>query len=283
MNCILCGSLERLDDRGKYLVCESCAKEQRECEERQRSGEVLDRDCSPLCTRCGLCCVVLSAEVKPSEVEMMANWSGRLPTEIAMVEERPFAGQGKLVFKRPCIFLMGKPTEYVSCRAYQTERPEVCGAYLCKLAIRYKAGACSLNEALFILRASVTSKGDIGMFNWSSDPEGDQCNDAQLAAVVAAQRALRLLNAEGDEADAMKLALFEQFHPNYRFASDAHETVFAAIMANSKGKVLAINQFFNDDEVEDWSDRDKEVALQTIIQVIGDISQFFVSEPRTEK
>lgn len=281
--CILCGSSKGLDDRGKYLVCERCAQEQRECAERQRTGKVLDRDCSELCIRCGLCCVVLSAEVKPSEVERLAEWSGRLPSEIAMVEERPGHG-GKLVLKRPCIFLLGKAGEYVNCRAYGMERPKVCGSYLCKLAIRYKAGVCTLHEALFILRASITHKGDIGMFNWSSDPESNRdTGDAELAEVIAAQRALRLLNEDGPKADMVRLALFEQFRPNYRFSSDAHETIFAAIMANYRNKVLDLNQFFTEEEIAEMDDGERQASLRTIYQVVGDLSYFFVAEPRAEK
>lgn len=283
MNCVLCGSTKDLDDRGKYLVCEKCTKEQLECEDRRKDGVVLDRDCSELCIRCGLCCVVLSAAVKPEEVERLAEWSGRLPTEIAMVEERKFEGEGKLVLKRPCIFLLGKPGDYVSCRAYQMDRPDVCGDYLCKLAIRYKAGICTLNEALFLLRASVKGCGNLGLFNWSSDPSsGRDSGDADLAALVAANRALRLLNTEDKEAENIRLALFERFHPQYEFSSSTHETIFAAIMTNFRNKALALNQFFSPEQIEEMSERDQEIALKVVYQVVEDISYFFVEKSRAE-
>lgn len=276
MSCVLCRSDEDLDYRGNYLVCGKCAQEQKECEDRRKSGEVLDRDCSELCIRCGLCCVVLSAEVKPEEVERLAVWSGKLPTDIAMVEERRFEGEGKMVLHRPCIFLLGKPGEYVRCRAYGMDRPEVCGAYLCKLAIRYKSGICTLNEALFLLRASITKHGNLGMFNWSSDTEEDgNAGDAKLASLVLAQRALRMLNKEGGNTDDVRLTLFEQLHPHYEFLSPVHETVFAALMVNYRNKVLALDQFFSEEQIKSMSERDKEVALMSAYQVVEDISMFF--------
>lgn len=281
MSCVLCGSDRGLDDRGDYVVCSNCAREQRECEERRKAGKLLDRECSPLCVKCGLCCVVLSAEVKPNEVERLANWSGRLPTEIAMAEHFP-VHKGKLVLKRPCVFLLGKPGEYVSCRAYSMDRPKVCGEYLCKLAIRYKAGACTLNEALFILRASVTYRGNIGMFNWSSDKEGND-NDETLAAIVAANRSLKMLNQDSKALDNVRIALFEKLRPNYRFASDAHETIFAAIMVNCENEVLELNHFFDEEEIEAMDEREREVSLKAAHQVVENLSQFFISVPQGKK
>lgn len=232
----------------------------------------MDRDCSELCVRCGLCCVVLSAEVTLEAVEKLSNWSGKLPTEIAMLEHRQFQGKGNLVLKRPCVFLLGKPMQYVSCRAYGTERPAVCGAYLCKIAIRYKAGACSLQEALFILNASVSRHGGISMFNWSADPsyEGDK-NDGDLIVAMAKEKFNKKLRERNPEF-FRKIDEFKNAHPHYYFRhGSVNETVFAAIIKCYQDKVMGLDQFFDESEIKGWSERDKKIALLTVYQVIEDI------------
>lgn len=275
MKCILCGSLEQVDDRGPYPVCASCHLEQLECSERVKSGNMLDRDCGELCMRCGLCCVVLSAEAKRDEVEHLANWSGKLPSEIAMVEKQPYPNSGLLVLKRPCVFLLGKPTEYVRCQAYGTRRPKVCEEYLCKIAIRYKAGLCTTNEALFILRSSITRNGTISSFNWCSDGSGKDRKDHKIADLLSTKRALEAIEADGNKIDQVQLMLFRKLHPRYDFDSDLQETIFAAIMTNYESMALDLDQFFAPEKMEGWSDRDKEIALQTIYQVVGDFRGFF--------
>lgn len=280
MSCVLCGSDEDLDDRGSYVVCASCAKEQDECKERVKNGVILDRNCSDLCVRCGLCCVVLSAVVDPDEIEELAKWSGKLPTEISMVEKLPFPGAGKLVLKRPCVFLLGKPGEYVSCRAYKTKRPHVCGSYLCKLAIRYKAGACSLNEAIFILRGSVSLSGDLGLFNWSDDEYSSRdVGDRNLAKLIAVHKALDLLGDSGPESEKARLALYSAFHPRYKFVDNLGETVFAAIAQNYKNKKICLNHFVDEQIIDGWTDKEKEVAIETTYQVVGGILEHFVVVP----
>lgn len=273
--CTLCGSEDRIDDRGKYPVCYGCATEQLECKERQREGVVLDRDASPLCMQCGLCCIVLSAEAKPSEVEHLANWSGKLPRDISMIEQFPYAGAGRIVLKRPCVFLMGKPTEYVSCRAYQTKRPEVCETYLCKLAVRYKAGTCTLKEAMFILRASVTSSGDLGMFNWSSSCGHRDDDDRNLSELIAAKKALSLLDPDDDRVLDIGYVLYERLRRRYKFISDHHEVLLSAMFDNFDSKSIELDHYFSPRQMAGWCDRDKEIAEKTIYQVVDSFRDIF--------
>lgn len=278
--CVLCSSHKDIDERGAYPVCASCRQEQLECASRRDSGTVIDRDTSPLCMRCGLCCVVLSALVEPHEVEKLAKWSGKRPQDIAMVEKVSIPGEGGLALLRPCTFLLGKPTEYVQCRAYTAERPAVCGTYLCKLAVRYKAGVTTLNEALFILRASVTKEGDIGMFNWMPD---EQNSDLHIAAVLAARRALETIDVDDDHAMAVHVALFAQTHPRFQFRNPVSEALFAAVMINWEGGRLALDQFFAPELMKGWSKRDQEVALLTAYQVVEDFRDMFKQKSKPEK
>lgn len=274
MKCTLCSSEERVDDRGAYPVCESCHAEQKECSERLKNGDMLDRDCGELCMQCGLCCTVLSAEATSEEVEHLASWSGRLPTEVAMVEKDPYPSSGKLVLKRPCVFLVGKPTEYVRCQAYSTKRPIVCEEYLCRIAIRYQAGLCTLHEALFILKASITRRGSVSNFNWSAENPKRDSKDHRLANLLATKRALAALESESNIGYA-QLMLFHRMHSHFDFDTDLQETIFAAIVSNFDNKSLELDQFFSDEVIEGFDDRDKEVALKTIYQVVGDFKGFF--------
>ena len=69
--------------------------------------------------------------------------------------------------------------------------------------------------------------------------------------------------------------LFRKLRPKYDFDSDLQETIFAAIMTNYEHMSLELDQFFTPEKMEGWSDRDKEVALQTVYQVVGDFRAFF--------
>lgn len=280
MKCFLCGSEEDVDERGNYPTCHKCVLEQQECKERQQAGETLDRDAGSLCTQCGLCCVVLSAEAKPSEVEHLANWSGKLPRDIAMIEEAPYPCEGRIVLHRPCVFLLGKPTEYVRCRAYDTKRPAVCESYLCKLAIRYKAGLCTLNEALFILRASITAYGDLGMFNWSSDESRDRA-DQNVAEIIAARRALSLLNPEDDAALELSFSLYDRLRKRYKVASKEHEILLSAMFTNFEGKSIELDHYFAPKQMAGWSERDREIAKQAVYQVVSDFRSIFTVEEKS--
>lgn len=275
MNCLLCSSEDHVDVRGVYPVCRSCKAEQEACSDRLASGEMLDRDCGPLCMQCGLCCVVLSAQATSEEVEHLANWSGRLPSDLAMVEVDPFPAPGKLVLHRPCVFLLGKPTEYVRCQAYETRRPVVCEEYLCRMAIRYKAGLCTLNEALFILRSSITHRGSVSDFNWSAEDSERDKNDHKIAELLAARRVFDMLNANDERANLIKLYLFKQIGDKYEFGSDTDEAIFGAIMVNFSNNAIELDQFFEDGLIDDWSERDREVAMKTIYQVVGDFKDLF--------
>jgi len=280
MKCILCGAVDEIDERGSYPACHKCVSEQQECKERQQNGETLDRDVGVLCTQCGLCCVVLSAQVKPSEVESLANWSGKLPRDIARIEEAPYPCEGRIVLHRPCVFLLGKPTEYVRCRAYDTKRPAVCESYLCKLAIRYKAGLCTLNEALFVLRASVSAYGDLGMFNWSNDQSRDRA-DQNVAEIIAARRVLSFLNPEDNAALEVSFSLYEKLRKRYKFTSKEHEVLLSAMFTNFEGKSIELDHYLAPKQMVGWSERDKEIAKQVIYQVVSDFRSVFTVDKKS--
>lgn len=282
MNCSLCGSEENLDDRGAYIICGNCAQEKQECKDRQKTGHVLDRDCAPLCTQCGLCCIVLSAQLTQEELEHLSNWSGKLPSEIAMVEEDyPGGKEKKLALHRPCVFLLGKPTKYVSCRAYSTKRPIVCEEYLCKLAVRYKVGACTLNEALFIVRAVLSPWGHVGLFNWDSSGSGHDKNDQKLFEIIAARKMLRTLNDEDIDMERVKFHLFSLLHPKFDYGNSHKEALFAAVMLNFDNNGLELDHFFEPHQTAGWSDRDKKIANETIHQVVSDFRQLFECSSRS--
>jgi len=127
---------------------------------------LLDRPANPLCTRCGLCCIMLSAHVTEDEASVIAEENG-LDTKKFCHKEAKGEGPnvGKLVLNMPCRFLLGRPTSHTGCRIYAKTRPSVCETYLCRVAMQYKTGVFSLEQAHQVLKKAFAT-GDAGLFNW---------------------------------------------------------------------------------------------------------------------
>lgn len=127
---------------------------------------LLSRPANPLCVRCGLCCVMLSARVTEEEAEIISE-ENSIPKEkfCRIEEEGEGPNVGKLVLSMPCRFLLGKPSDYTGCRIYGKTRPAVCETYLCRIAMQYQTGVLDLDEAAKLLREAFVS-GKPSLFNW---------------------------------------------------------------------------------------------------------------------
>ena len=130
------------------------------------NGGLLNRDVGPLCLRCGLCCTMLSAKVSEEKAETISE-ENNIPKEkfCHIEEEGTGPNPGELVLHMPCKFLAGRPADYVRCLIYKKTRPDVCGVYLCRIALQYKNGLVELEEAVSIIRKAYFENKP-GLFNW---------------------------------------------------------------------------------------------------------------------
>ncbi len=93
-----------------------------------------------LCTSCGLCCagaIFATATLEPEEVE----WA-RTKRSLKVIQ-RPEGPR----FELPCHLLHER-----KCSIYAERRPDVCGAFKCKLLSRLEAGEIPLDAALVKVR-----------------------------------------------------------------------------------------------------------------------------------
>ena len=110
---------------------------------------------------------MLSAKVEEEEADRFCTEQGLKKENFChRAEGEHDPNKGSLVITMPCRRLAGRPTAYVRCRAYGDYRPDVCGAYLCRVAIQYKAGFLELDEAHEELKRAFRT-GNVALFNWT--------------------------------------------------------------------------------------------------------------------
>lgn len=261
---------EEISEKEGMLLCKECYEGRQSARRIATGGDFLDRDASALCTRCGVCCFMLSAVVTPDEIHKLCKWSGDLPTEITHIEEHG-PNKGLLVFNRPCKYLLGKPLKYVRCRAYGTDRPAVCGSYLCKLAIQYKVGLCTRSEALFLLREAFL-RGDPTIFNWSEDQDDPE---QKLMMQSAANRARSALRDRGVEEPMIDVMITGALLPQYILPTRAHEIGLRAHLFMSDQDEVNIHLLYEPEELETMSPEELAIALETQRRYMRVIREMF--------
>lgn len=156
--------------------------------EEDRPGDIRNikqRDPGKLCTTCGLCCIMLSAKIEEEEADRFCKEQGLKKENFChRAEGEHDPNKGDLVITMPCRRLAGRPTAYVRCRAYNQYRPEVCGAYLCRVAMQYKAGFLEFDEAHAELKKAFVT-GNVGYFNWTQvEAEGRLLQASVIPALL---------------------------------------------------------------------------------------------------
>lgn len=145
---------------------------------------------SELCTKCGLCCVMLSARCRREEAISIVNWAsetGLLTKQSDLLAD----DQDPVLMKFPCTFLRGRPTRGVRCAVYDGPRPKLCSSYLCKAAVQFKMGEISFEEARQRIMVAFWSN-DASLFNWHG-VEGE----ASLAARASIRELVETLRSQG--------------------------------------------------------------------------------------
>jgi hypothetical protein len=121
---------------------------------------------------------MLSAKITEEEAEKFCE-EQELKKENFCHTEEIGPNVGDLVITMPCRRLLGRPADYVSCRAYGDYRPAVCGSYLCRVAVQYKTGLLELDEAVELIREAYAT-GNVAYFNWIKTEDEEHLMRASL-------------------------------------------------------------------------------------------------------
>jgi len=172
-------------------------------------------DVSELCTRCGLCCVVLRATCELEQAQALAECA-----DIDVLRVRDGAAPHMevdppehVVMRFPCTFLRGRVMKAVRCAAYEGPRPPVCGSYICKVASKYALREITLDEGLSLLDLALI-QNDATIFNWMGTE-----SEAKLATRHVIQKRIESLRAEGVAEGLAQYLVAAAMVPKYGFAS----------------------------------------------------------------
>lgn len=263
---------------GKQAVCKSdafdlCIK----CDEERKQAEANKdlpvtntprKDPSKLCLQCGLCCFMLSARTTQEEAEKVEAEHGIKSSLFTCVEEFG-PNKGELVIRMPCKFLQGRILDHVFCKAHEKYRPEVCGAYLCKMAQKYVMGMISLGEAKFWLKFAYL-RADVNIFNWSGDQESDRLLAVSMISNYADQ-----LRGEGADQTSINISVAERITPVYKIKSDTdHLVLNMHFDAFDRGDV-DYKLFMDQEEIDGLDKWDAELAKDVIKFVVAEFRERF--------
>lgn len=288
--CGLCFSRPsaHITEEGLY-ICGTCHQAIEDI--KTENPSVVDRkrqDPSPLCCRCGICCVVLSARVEEDEAKefhRQAVESGLEPKEFGDVFTVEEIGphQGDTVFRFPCKYLRGKPLDYVSCAGYSLDRPSVCRSYLCKIAIKYSLGLITIKEAQFTLRSSFLS-GALDLFNWThpklDDPDGIQQEIDEQKLIFynhLNEQAQRMIDS-GTPRDLVGMVVSAQITPVLDFKNAACHVLFNMHMAALDRDYIEPRVYVEADEVDSWPPEKKVFATQIVKHVLTELRDLFATK-----
>ena len=230
--------------------------------------DVQERSVAPLCTRCGLCCVMLSARIEDDEAVTMAEENDLEVDDFTQIEPEGFgANPGKRVLSMPCYFLFGKPADHVRCAAYTRFRPGVCHSYVCKVALAYRTGVCELEEALSTLRTAYQT-GRRDLFNWDGRTEEGALQVASLIPHLRRQAA-DIFDSLGQPENVDKetletLLVAEMVTPVYDFSSEFRHFGFNMLMNVHERGALDLTDVLKEDDVKDWDDEQKSFAADVV-------------------
>lgn len=267
--CTFCKSKAIREDP-PFQLCQNCY----DAREESKGGDLsklTKYDPSKLCVQCGICCFMLSARITKAEADQFCEEWGMPFDNFAQIASYG-PNEGELTIKMPCKMLHGKPLQYSVCRAHKGYRPNVCHTYLCKIAMRYKAGLMGIHEALFWLRAAWLTK-DLSIFNWTQ--EGDEGKIIMAAAL--GEMATNLHQMGFGRADA-NLILARLITPSYHIKSDDHQFMISALLNTyDRGDNDPI-LFVDKDLVDQWAKPKRLFAEFIIGRVLKCVRRCFIKE-----
>jgi len=276
------------------FICDSCGAEYERI--KNESSNVVDRprvDPAELCTRCGICCVILSARIEKEEADLLYKQAGEHNIPVGKYEEHFHTEEvgpnaGRLTIKFPCKFLRGRPLEYVSCAVYTLDRPSVCRSYLCKIAIKYSLSMITLQEALFLIRASFLSR-DLSIFNWTysrstdssgSDPE--VLDEQKLILYNHLNEQAKKMLDRGLSKELVGMIVASQVTPMYDFKDLISRVLFNMHMTALDRDYVEPKVYVDEDVVNGWTVDDKIFAARVIRYVLTEIRALFTTAKEDE-
>ena len=228
----------------------------------------VSNDPSDLCTRCGLCCIVLQAEILEKETDHFLQIARQKGFGPRFCDEFCKKEDGRFLIDMPCPFLEGKVLQRISCLVHSlSERPSVCQGYLCKIAIKYQLGLITVEEGQKLLRASLIL-GDVGIFNWIKvDPSEDIVVRARDMSEIAAA-----LREQGIDDELITLIVCSNMVPKYRINSSLSNIMLSMFLYNTDRKNIDAQMFF---DTSAFSDSAKHFADQITLKVMEQILNLF--------
>jgi uncharacterized protein len=148
---------------------------------------------SSLCLSCGLCCdgsLFERARLQPGEESFAAELG---LTVLSVSGQKPR-------FELPCHLFQG------CCSIYDQTRPRVCGAFKCKLLIKYENGAITLADGLGKIRHARAMQSELtGLLPAAAD------GTISLAKVKRQMQALSQVSADERRANIQFLLLAAKY------------------------------------------------------------------------
>lgn len=280
--CLFKDAEHEVEDQGDvYHLCPDC-KEQFDAALENVGKNPLElprQNVSDICCQCGLCCVVLAARTQKEEAERLleqANATGRHPHDVTidqfctLQESPPY--RGELVMNFPCVYLKGSVLNYVACRAYDLDRPSVCGSYLCKIAVQYKLGLISLPEAKFLLRGSFLS-GDVGIFNWNQGEA--QPDEQRISLLMDVSSFVDRIKEAGVKEEDWDWAVAQYITPEYLPSSAVSRSLLNMHLSNVDHENFNL-ELYVPELYEGWSEVERAAASHTLESVLRDIRKLFI-------
>jgi len=250
---------------------------------------LLDRPANPLCTRCGLCCVMLSVQVSSENREIIAE-ENNIPQKKFCHTEPTGTGPnpGEEVLTMPCRFLLGRPMDYVSCRIYGKTRPDVCPTYLCRIAIQYKLGIVELNEGLRLLDKAYRT-GQVSIFNWW-DREGDKELQQSMLMAPLREEATEMVENYGvdgllgelDEEEVGDILIAKSLTPAYLVHSDFAHLELNLLLAFFDRGDHELKDVIPESLIRSWTSKERQVAMVVYTGLLWKLRSLFKTREEIE-
>ena len=227
---------------------------------------------------------MLSALVTEEEADRFCEEQGLKKENFCHVE-KVGPNEGELVITMPCRRLLGKPAAYVHCRAYGGFRPAVCGSYLCRVAVQYKAGFLELDEALQdINRAFCT--GNVTYFNWvQTDDEGQLLRASMIPHLLDAARLAHadLENPTLSLEDVENVFVAEAFTPVFVPASSVEHLKLNMLFDIFDRGELELKDLIGESRIALLGPGEEELAKAVALTVVQRFRSLFTKEDDTLK
>lgn len=255
------------------------------------------RDTSELCVRCGLCCCVLRAHCSEKDARDLAQTMGvdvrRFAAPPKEDSEHLLGPDGVTIIRDtqdeplwlmyfPCIFLRGRPMKAVGCAAYSVvdgttgerrdPRPLVCRSYLCKIAIMYRLGEVTLDDALRLLRVSF-DQGDVTIFNWCGSPR-----DITISRLADVQDQIQGMRQEGMEEPWVDFYAASRLTPRWYPRSEPEHDLLSIHFEVFRQKGVILEHFADPRDIMEWSPEFRAGFAEGIRAVMSDLSELMTNE-----